>query len=156
MELGVLFGVFAFLLLIGTPVAAALAVSTLVAALTLGLPEIALVQQMTANLSSVSLLAIPLFIFAGELMLRGGISERIIALAAALVGRLRGGLGQVSVVASTLFGGVSGSAIADVSAVGGAIIPQMIERGYQRDYAVNVTISAALVAALTVLWWVFR
>jgi TRAP-type mannitol/chloroaromatic compound transport system permease large subunit len=117
MELGILFGVFAFLLLIGTPVAAALAVSTLVAALALGLPEIALVQQMTANLSSVSLLAIPLFIFAGELMLRGGISERIIALAAALVGRLRGGLGQVSVVASTLFGGVSGSAIADVSAV---------------------------------------
>ncbi|MDP3736477.1 MAG: TRAP transporter large permease [Hyphomonadaceae bacterium] len=148
MELGILFGVFAFLLLIGTPVAAALAVSTLVAALALGLPEIALVQQMTANLSSVSLLAIPLFIFAGELMLRGGISERIIALAAALVGRLRGGLGQVSVVASTLFGGVSGSAIADVSAVGGAIIPQMIERGYQRDYAVNVTISAALVALL--------
>jgi tripartite ATP-independent transporter DctM subunit len=134
--------------LIGTPVAAALAVSTLVAALTLGLPEIALVQQMTSNLSSVSLLAIPLFIFAGELMLRGGISERIISLAAALVGRVRGGLAQVSVVASTLFGGVSGSAIADVSAVGGAMIPQMIERGYQRDFAVNVTISAALVALL--------
>jgi tripartite ATP-independent transporter DctM subunit len=148
MALGVLFLVFAGLLLIGTPVAAALAVSTLVAALTLGLPEIALVQQMTSNLSSVSLLAIPLFIFAGELMLRGGISERIIALAAALVGRIRGGLGQVSVLASTLFGGVSGSAIADVSAVGGAMIPQMIERGYQRDYAVNVTISAALVALL--------
>jgi tripartite ATP-independent transporter DctM subunit len=148
MALGVLFIVFAGLLLIGTPVAAALAVSTLVAALTLGLPEIVLVQQMTSNLSSVSLLAIPLFIFAGELMLRGGISERIIALAAALVGRIRGGLGQVSVVASTLFGGVSGSAIADVSAVGGAMIPQMIERGYQRDYAVNVTISAALVALL--------
>lgn len=148
MALGVLFALFAFLLLIGAPVAAALAVSTLAAALVLGLPEIALVQQMTANLTSVSLLAIPLFIFAGELMLRGGISERIISLAAALVGRVRGGLGQVSVVASTLFGGVSGSAIADVSAVGGAMIPQMIERGYQRDYAVNVTISAALVALL--------
>jgi len=148
MALGVLFAAFAGLLLIGTPVAAALAVSTLIAALTLGLPEIALVQQMTSNLSSVSLLAIPLFIFAGELMLRGGISERIIALAAALVGRIRGGLGQVSVLASTLFGGVSGSAIADVSAVGGAMIPQMIQRGYHADYAVNVTISAALVALL--------
>lgn len=148
MAMGVLFGVFAFLLIIGTPVAAALAVSTLASALVLGLPEIALVQQMTSNLSSVSLLAIPLFIFAGELMLRGGISERIIALAASLVGRVRGGLGQVSVVASTLFGGVSGSAIADVSAVGGAMIPQMIQRGYQPDYAVNVTISAALVALL--------
>ncbi len=83
MAMGVLFGVFAFLLLIGTP-AAALAVSTLASALVLGLPEIALVQQMTSNLSSVSLLAIPLFIFTGELMLRGGISERIIALAASL------------------------------------------------------------------------
>ncbi len=148
MAMSVLFIVFAGLLLIGTPVAAALAVSTLASALVLGLPEIVLVQQMTSNLSSVSLLAIPLFIFAGELMLRGGISERIIALAAALVGRVRGGLGQVSVVASTLFGGVSGSAIADVSAVGGAMIPQMISRGYQPDYAVNVTISAALVALL--------
>jgi len=148
MALGVLFAAFAGLLLIGTPVAAALAVSTLIAALVLGLPEIALVQQMTANLSSVSLLAIPLFVFAGELMLRGGISERIISLAAALVGRIKGGLGQVSVVASTLFGGVSGSAIADVSAVGGALIPQMIERGYQKDFAVNVTISAALIALL--------
>lgn len=148
MEIAILFGLFAFLLLIGAPVAAALALSTVIAALTLGLPPVALVQQMTSNLSSVSLLAIPLFIFAGELMLRGGISERIIALAASLVGRIRGGLGQVSVVASTLFGGVSGSAIADVSAVGGALIPQMIERGYQRDYAVNVTISAALVALL--------
>src|ERR1700744_4606431 len=118
MALGVLFAVFAGLLLIGTPVAAAVGVSTLAAGLVLGLPEIALVQQMTANLSSVSLLAIPLFVFAGELMLRGGIWERIIALAAALVGRIKGGLGQVSVVASTLFGGVSGSAIADVSAVG--------------------------------------
>jgi len=148
MAIGVLFGVFAALLLIGTPVAAALAVSTLAAALVLGLPEIALVQQMASNLSSTSLLAIPLFVFAGELMLRGGISEKIISFAAALVGRVKGGLGQVSVVASTLFGGVSGSAIADVSAVGGALIPQMIERGYQRDYAVNVTISAALVALL--------
>ncbi len=148
MALGVLFGVFAVLLMIGTPVAAALAVSTLAAALVLGLPEIALVQQLTSNVSSVSLLAIPLFVFAGELMLRGGISERIIAFAAALVGRVRGGLAQVAVVSSTLFGGVSGSAIADVSAVGGAMIPQMIARGYQRDFAVNVTISAALVALL--------
>ena len=96
MAMMVLFVVFGGLLLIGTPVAAALAVSTLASALVLGLPEIALVQQMTSNLSSVSLLAIPLFIFAGELMLRGGISERIIALAASLVGRVkrRAGAGE--------------------------------------------------------------
>jgi tripartite ATP-independent transporter DctM subunit len=72
----------------------------------------------------------------------------MISLAASLVGHMRGGLGQVSVVASTLFGGVSGSALADVSAIGGTMIPQMKKRGYDADYAVNVTITAALVALL--------
>ena len=80
--------------------------------------------------------------------MRGGISERLIALAASLVGRLRGGLGQVSILSSLFFGGVSGSAIADVSAVGGTMIPQMVQRGYDRDFAVNVSITAALVALL--------
>jgi TRAP-type C4-dicarboxylate transport system permease large subunit len=81
-------------------------------------------------------------------MLRGGISERLIGFASALVGRVRGGLGQVSVLSSLFFGGVSGSALADVSAVGGTMIPQMIKRGYDRDYAVNVCMTAALVALL--------
>jgi tripartite ATP-independent transporter DctM subunit len=144
----VLFGVFAVLLLLGAPVGAALLLASLAAILSLGIPAAVAVQQMGSGLGSLSLLAIPLFIFAGELMLRGGIADRIMALAVAMVGRLRGGLGQVSVVASTLFGGVSGSAIADVSAVGGTLIPQMIQRGYDRDYAVNITISAALVALL--------
>jgi tripartite ATP-independent transporter DctM subunit len=146
--MAILFITFAVLLALGAPVAAALAISTFAALAALGVPFEAGVQQMTSGISSISLIAIPLFIFAGELMLRGGISERIIAFAAALVGRLRGGLAQVTVVSSTLFGGVSGSAIADVSAVGGAMIPQMIQRGYDRDYAVNVTVSAALVALL--------
>ena len=148
MALLALFLVFAFLLIIGTPVGIALIVSTIAAALAAGIPPIVVGQQAAADISSVGLLAIPLFVFAGELMLKGGISERIIALASALVGRFRGGLAQVSVVASTLFGGVSGSAIADISAVGGTMIPQMAQRGYDRDYAVNVTISAALVALL--------
>lgn len=80
--------------------------------------------------------------------MRGGISDRLIGLAAGLVGHLRGGLGQINVVASLLFGGVSGSAIADVSAVGGTMIPQMVKRGFDRDFAVNVSITAALVALL--------
>jgi tripartite ATP-independent transporter DctM subunit len=107
-----------------------------------------LVQQISAGAGSTTLIAIPLFVFAGELMMRGGISERLIALAASLVGRLRGGLGQVSILSSLFFGGVSGSAIADVSAVGGTMIPQMVKRGYERDFAVNVSITAALVALL--------
>ena len=148
MALAALFLVFALLLVLGAPVAIALIISTISAALVVGIPPIVVGQQAAADISNVGLLAIPLFVFAGELMLKGGISERIIALASALVGRFRGGLAQVSVVASTLFGGVSGSAIADISAVGGTMIPQMAQRGYDKDFAVNVTISAALVALL--------
>ena len=148
MAISLLFIVFAALLLIGVPVAYALAAAALATLLVLDLPLVVLVQQTSAGAGSVSLIAIPLFIFAGELMLRGGISERLISLAAAMVGRLRGGLGQVSVLSSLFFGGVSGSAIADVSAVGGTMIPQMVQRGYDRDFAVNVSITAALVALL--------
>lgn len=148
MALALLFIVFAILLVLGAPVAIALILATIAAAIAVGIPPIVVGQQAAADISSVGLLAIPLFVFAGELMLRGGISERIIAFASALVGRFRGGLAQVSVVASTLFGGVSGSAIADISAVGGTMIPQMAARGYDRDYAVSVTITAALVALL--------
>ena len=126
----------------------ALAAAALATLLYLDLPSIVLVQQISAGSGSASLIAIPLFIFAGELMLRGGISDRLIALASSLVGRMRGGLGQVSVLSSLFFGGVSGSAIADVSAVGGTMIPQMVQRGYDRDFAVNVSITAALVALL--------
>jgi len=148
MEFLILFGLFALLLTIGVPVAFSLIAATLATVLYLGVPAIVVFQQMGSDITSVALLAIPLFIFTGELMMKGGLSDRMIALAASMVGHVRGGLGQVTVVGSTLFGGVSGSAIADVSAIGGTMIPQMQKRGYDSDYAVNVTISAALVALL--------
>ncbi|WP_449446820.1 TRAP transporter large permease [Thermomonas brevis] len=148
MAMTLLFGVFALLLVIGVPVAFSLAAAALASLLYLGVPSVVLVQQVAAGAGTASLIAIPLFIFAGELMLRGGISERLIGLANALVGRMRGGLGQVSILSSLFFGGVSGSALADVSAVGGAMIPQMVKRGYDRDFAVNVCVTAALVALL--------
>ena len=148
MAITLLFSIFAILLLIGVPVAYALAAASLATLFYLDLPSIVLVQQISSGTGSASLIAIPLFVFAGEIMLRGGISERLIGLAASLVGRLRGGLGQVSILSSLFFGGVSGSAIADVSAVGGTMIPQMVKRGYDRDFAVNVSITAALVALL--------
>ena len=148
MAIAILFGVFALLLVLGVPVAFALVCASLATVLHLGLPPIVVVIETAAGAGSASLIAIPLFIFAGELMMRGGISERLIAFASSLVGHLRGGLGQVSVVSSLLFGGVSGSAIADVSAIGGAMIPQMVKRGFDRDFAVNVTVTAALVALL--------
>src|SRR6185295_12472935 len=148
MALALLFGVFALLLALGVSVAISLCAAALATLWYLGLPPDVLVIETSAGSDSTTLLAIPLFIFAGQLMLHGGISERLIAFAASLVGHVRGGLGQVNVLSCLLFGGVSGSAIAYVSAIGGALIPQMVERGYDRDYAVNVTIAAALVALL--------
>jgi len=143
-----LFGVFATLLIIGVPVGFSLITASLATLIYLGLPPIVVVQQTAAGASATALLAIPLFIFAGEMMMRGGISERLISFAASLVGHMRGGLGQINVLASLFFGGVSGSAIADVSAIGGSMIPQMVKRGFDRDFAVNVSVSAALVALL--------
>jgi TRAP-type mannitol/chloroaromatic compound transport system permease large subunit len=116
-EIAILFGVFAFLLVLGVPVAFSIAAATLTTVLYMGLPPIVVVQQTASGFGKVSLLAIPLFIFAGELMMRGGISERLISFASSLVGHLRGGLGQVSVVASVLFGGVSGTRCSAFSAV---------------------------------------
>ncbi len=148
MEFVILFGLFAVLLVLGVPVAFSLLAATVATVIYLAVPPIVVFQQMGSDITSVSLLAIPLFIFTGELMMKGGLSDRMIALASSMVGHVRGGLGQVTVVGSTLFGGVSGSAIADVSAIGGTMIPQMQKRGYDADYAINVTISAALVALL--------
>ena len=114
----------------------------------MGLPPIVVFQQINSGMNAFAMMAIPFFIFAGDLMVRGGIADRLIRFAAGLVGHLRGGLGQVNVVASTFFGGISGSAIADASAVGGIMIPQMAKRGYAKDYAVNVTVNAAIIALL--------
>ncbi len=143
-----LFLSFFILLALGVPVAFALATASLATIIYLGLPPLVLVIELAAGANASTLLAIPLFILTGEIMLRGGLSDRIIALATSLVGHMRGGLGQVNVVASMLFGGVSGSAIADVSAIGGTMIPQMKQRGFDADFAVNVSITAALVALL--------
>jgi tripartite ATP-independent transporter DctM subunit len=148
MSVAILFGVLAFMLFIGVPVGFALAAASLATMWYLDLPALVFVQQTTAGANTTSLIAIPLFIFAGEMMMRGGISERLISFASSLVGHLRGGLGQVNVVSSLFFGGVSGSAIADVSAIGGTMIPQMTKRGFDKDFAVNVSVTAALVALL--------
>jgi len=148
MELTVLLGSFLLLLLIGTPVAFALGAAALATVVYMDLPPIVVVQQLASGMNVFSMLAIPFFIFAGDLMLRGQIADRLVNLAAAMVGHLRGGLGQVNIVAATLFGGVSGSAVADASAVGGVMIPQMKARGYAPDYAVNVTANAALIDLL--------
>ncbi len=148
MELWVLFGTFVFLLLIGTPVAFCLGVSSFATVLYLGLPPVIVFQRLNSGVSVYALMAIPFFIYAGDLMVRGDIARRLVALAGAMVGHLRGGLGQVNILASVMFGGVSGSAAADASAVGGLMVPQMKERGYDVDYAVNITVVGSIIALM--------
>jgi len=148
MELWILFGVFALLMLIGTPIAFCLGVASFATVLYMGLPPLVVFQRLNSGMSVFSLLAIPFFIYAGDLMVRGGIASRIVAFAGSMVGHVRGGLGQVNIATATLFGGISGSAVAEAAAVGGLMIPQMKARGYGVDYAVNVTSMAALIALL--------
>ncbi|HVJ74305.1 MAG TPA: TRAP transporter large permease [Casimicrobiaceae bacterium] len=148
MALTILSLVFLALLILGVPVAFAIGLAAVATILYEGLPVAVVFQRMAAGMNVFSFLAIPFFIFAGELMLYGGIAERIVAFAKNLVGHIRGGLGMSNVVACTLFGGVSGSPVADVSAMGAVMIPMMKREGYHADYAVNVTTHAALVGAL--------
>jgi tripartite ATP-independent transporter DctM subunit len=148
MELWILFGTFTLLLLIGTPVAFCLGVSSFATVLYLGLPPVVIFQRLNSGVSVFALMAIPFFIYAGDLMVRGDIARRLVALAGSLVGHLRGGLGQVNILASVMFGGVSGSAAADASAVGGLMVPQMKARGYGVDYAVNITVVGSIIALM--------
>uniref|UniRef100_UPI003BA970AB TRAP transporter large permease n=1 Tax=Stappia sp. TaxID=1870903 RepID=UPI003BA970AB len=148
MELLVLFGTFSVLLLIGTPVAFCLGVASFATIVYIGLPPVVVFQRLNSGVSVFALMAIPFFIYAGELMVRGDIARRLVALAGSLVGHLRGGLGQVNITASVLFGGISGSAAADASAIGGLMIPQMKERGYDVDYGVNVTVLSSIIALM--------
>ena len=135
-------------LLLGVPVAFAIGLSSACALLVEGMPLAVLFQRMVSGMNIFSFLAIPFFIFAGELMLYGGVAERIVRFAKSLTGHVRGGLGMSNVVSCTLFGGVSGSPVADVSAMGAVMIPMMKKEGYHADYAVNVTTHASLVGAL--------
>jgi tripartite ATP-independent transporter DctM subunit len=144
----ILFGSFVALMLIGMPIAFCLGIASVATILYMGLPPIVIFQQLNSGMNVFAMMAIPFFIFAGDLMVRGGIAARLIRFAAGIVGHLRGGLGQVNIVASTLFGGISGSAVADASAVGGLMIPQMAARGYDRGYAVNVTVNSAIIALM--------
>ena len=148
MELGLLIGVLLVLLIIGVPVAFALGIASLATFYVLDIPLIVGFQRMAASMNIFALMAIPFFVFAGDLMHRAGIAERLIRVADAALGRTRGGLGQVDVGASMMFGAVSGSAIASVSAIGSTLGPMMKEKGYDSDYVVNVSATSAITGLL--------
>ena len=144
MGLILLFGIFLGAMVAGVPVAFALGLATIAGFLYEGIPLFVAFQRIMSGISVFSLLAIPFFIFAGDLMMQGGIAARLVRRAAAAVGSLRGGLGLVNVSASMLFGGISGSAVADTSALGSILMPVMKEKGYDADYAVNVTVTSSV------------
>ena len=142
--ISILVGSFFLFLALRVPVAFALGSASVLTAWYLDLPLMVVMQQMAKGLDSFSLMAIPFFILAGQLMGVGGISQKMIAMADVLVGKIRGGLAMVNIMASMLFGGISGSSVADTSSIGSILIPMMKKAGYDNDYSVAVTISSSV------------
>lgn len=148
MEVFVLFAVFVGALVIGIPVAIALGLSSLSYLLVSGIPLVVVPQKVYAGIDVFVLLSIPGFILAGNLMNNGGITERIIRFANALVGWVRGGLGLTNIGASMLFGGITGTAVADAASIGGVMIPGMKKAGYPADFSAAVTAASSTVGPI--------
>ncbi len=144
----ILLGSFALLIAVGMPVAYSLGLAALVGAIWIDLPLEAVMIQIADGVNKFSLLAIPFFVLAGAIMAEGGMSRRLVAFAGVLVGFLRGGLSLVNVLASTFFGAISGSSVADTASIGSVMIPEMVKKGYPRDFATALTVSGSIQATL--------
>ena len=139
----VLVGVFLALLLLGIPVAFAMALATIAGFIALGIPLETVAQKMMSGIEPFPFVAIPLFVLAGALMETSGISRRLVALASAIVGHIRGGLGIVVVASEVLFSGISGSSVADASAIGSILIPSLVKAGYPPERAAAIVAAAS-------------
>lgn len=148
MDALVLLGSFVLLMVIGMPVAYALGLSALLGALWIDLPLEGVMIQMANGVNKFSLLAIPCFVLAGAIMAEGGMARRLVAFAGVLIGFVRGGLSLVNILASTFFGAISGSAVADTASIGSVLIPEMEKKGYPRDFSTAVTVSGSVQAIL--------
>ena len=150
MDIAVLLVTMFFCFLIGVPIAYSLGLAAIAASFWIGIPLEAVMLQISNGVSKVAMLTIPFFVLAGAIMAEGGMARRMVAFADVLVGftRVRGGLSVVNVLATTLLSGISGSSVADVSAIGSVMIPQMERSGYPRVYATNVTITGSVQALL--------
>jgi tripartite ATP-independent transporter DctM subunit len=148
MDTLVLLGSFFLLMIVGVPVAYALGLAALTGALWMELPLDAVMIQIASGVNKFSLLAIPFFVLAGAIMAEGGMSRRLVAFAGVLVGFIRGGLSLVNILASTFFGAISGSSVADTASIGSVLIPEMERKGYPRDFATAVTVSGSVQAIL--------
>ena len=139
----VLLGSFFLMIFLRFPIAYAVALSSVFCLVAQGHNLTTICQQMVKGISSFSLMAVPFFITMGCLMGSGGISEKLIALANACVGWMRGGMAMVNIVASYFFGGISGSASADTASLGSILIPMMVDQGYDGDFSTAVTITSS-------------
>ena len=140
-----IFAIFAILITTGIPIAFVLGISSLVYLLKIEMPLVLIPQRMFIGLNSFLLLAVPLFVVAGKLMNETGITDRLVAFASLLLGRLRGGLAYVNIVASMLFAGITGTGAADTSAIGSVMIPAMTKQGYRADYSAAVTAISSVI-----------
>jgi tripartite ATP-independent transporter DctM subunit len=150
MEILIVIGTLLVCFALGVPIAYALGLGALAGAYWIGIPLEAVMLQVSSGVSKFAMLTIPFFVLAGAIMAEGGMARRLVAFANVLVGmvRFRGGLSVVNVLATTFLSGISGSAVADTSAIGSVMIPQMEKTGYPRVFATNVTISASVQALL--------
>ena len=148
MDILVLLGSFAVLCAIGMPVAYALGFAAILAALYVDIPLEAVMLKISDGTDDFALLAIPFFVLAGAIMAEGGMAMRLINLAKVFVSFIRGGLALVNILASTLFGCISGSSVADTASIGSVMIPQMVKRGYPKVFATNVTICGSVQALM--------
>ncbi|WP_366658368.1 TRAP transporter large permease [Fodinicurvata sp. EGI_FJ10296] len=146
----VMFGGMLALMLLGVPILFAIGIASALGILTIGAsaPWIIIPASMFNGMNSFPLMAIPFFVLAGELMNRGGISRRLVSFAVALVGHVQGGLGHANVVANAMLAAVSGSALANIAAVGRVMIPEMEKKGYEREFATGITISSSLLGPI--------
>jgi tripartite ATP-independent transporter DctM subunit len=148
MDALVLIGSFCLLCALGIPVAYCLGLLALVGALWIGIPAEAVMLKISDGTDDFALLAIPFFVLAGAIMAEGGMAVRLINLAKVFVGWIRGGLALVNILASTMFGCISGSSVADTASIGSVMIPQMVKQGYTRVFATNLTICGSVQAVL--------
>jgi tripartite ATP-independent transporter DctM subunit len=150
MEILIVVGILLVCFALGVPIAYGLGLGALAGAYWIGIPLEAVMLQVSSGVSKFAMLTIPFFVLAGAIMAEGGMARRLVAFANVLVGlvRIRGGLSAVNVLATTFLSGISGSAVADTSAIGSVMIPQMERTGYPRVFATNVTISASVQALL--------
>src|SRR6201981_492787 len=148
MDIFILLATMLICFLIGMPIASSLAAAAIAGAWSIGIPLEAVMLKISDGVSKVAMLTIPFFVLAGAIMAEGGMARRLVAFADVLVGftRVRGGLSVVNVLATTFLSGISGSSVADTSAIGSVMIPQMERTGFPRVFATNVTISASVEA----------